>query len=930
MKKRLRILLGTFVFLALPAGALVPRVPFDKVEGPQYDPSQIVETVTLKFHEGTHVRLRDGQLVVLNPDAREAGQRSSLGLTGKSITADLGSAAYAVASTPGALGIERTFPQDESTLAAWRIAAENRSGLELADLDLYYRIPLAEGATMPSVASLLNWLNSLASVELAQANAPLSLPSDIAPPTPNFDALGYQGYLDSAAAGGIDARYAWTIPGGRGGGIRVVDVEYAWRTTHEDFPPVFYVAGNNSTVGLDHGTSVIGVLAAPDNGYGVTGIANQASVGLQSLLDSTLPPNGYAPAILKAAQQVGFGDVLLLELQAQAAPYETTCPCAAEGGTCARTFVPVEFYIDAFDAIRMVTAGGTIVVEAGANGSNNLDHSMYGRRFDRNFRDSGAILVAASKGSAGFGVPVCTSNYGSRIDVHAWGKNIATLARAHMDDDLFTGGGDPRQTYTSNFANTSGASPIVAGAAAVIQGAALASGQAPLSPSAMRALLRETGTPQSPDARSIGPIPNLRAALGSLGGAPPPTAAFTFSCAGRTCAFDGRSSTETTNWTWSYGDGSPTGTGSTANHTYSTGGDFVVRLTAQNSSGQVDATEQTVRVGLPPVASFTVTCAARICEADGTNSTFDLGPLSYQFAFGGPGNSDYLAPGAWRFTYNTPGTYEITLRVTDTAQQIGETTKSIVVRSDGVRVQVVGIEKDVIGFRLGSSNSASTYVVTTLPPTSGLVEIPWPLAGDWNSDGIDSIGKFDPGSATFYLRNSLTRATPPDSTFVFGDPGADERPIAGDWNGDGLDTVGVFDPGLGIFRLRNANASGAADVTFVFSDAQPTWLPIAGDWNGDGVDTVGLYDPATSTFYLRNSNTTGGADLSFAFGPPGSNVLPLAGDWNCDGWDSIGLYDVSSRRVLLRNLNSAGAADSDFATLWEAGGKPIAGDWDGI
>ena len=49
--------------------------------------------------------------------------------------------------------------------------------------------------------------------------------------TPNFTAR--QRYLD-AAPGGIDARYAWTLSGGKGNGTRIIDIEGAWRFTHED------------------------------------------------------------------------------------------------------------------------------------------------------------------------------------------------------------------------------------------------------------------------------------------------------------------------------------------------------------------------------------------------------------------------------------------------------------------------------------------------------------------------------------------------------------------------------------------------------------------------------------------------------------------------------------------------------------------------
>jgi hypothetical protein len=47
-------------------------------------------------------------------------------------------------------------------------------------------------------------------------------------------------------------------------------------------------------------------------------------------------------------------------------------------------------------AIRAATGRGIHVIEAAGNGGMDLDDARYGRRFDRTFRDSGAIVVGAS------------------------------------------------------------------------------------------------------------------------------------------------------------------------------------------------------------------------------------------------------------------------------------------------------------------------------------------------------------------------------------------------------------------------------------------------------------------------------------------------------------------------------------------------------
>ena len=41
---------------------------------------------------------------------------------------------------------------------------------------------------------------------------------------------------------------------------------------------------------------------------------------------------------------------------------------------------------------------------------------------------------------------------------------------------------------------------------------------------------------------------------------------------------------------------------------------------------------------------------------------------------------------------------------------------------------------------------------------------------------------------------------------------AGDKPVVGDWNGDGLDTIGVRRASTGQMYLRNSNSAGAADM----------------------------------------------------------------------------------------------------------------------
>jgi hypothetical protein len=106
-------------------------------------------------------------------------------------------------------------------------------------------------------------------------------------------------------------------------------------------------------------------------------------------------------------------------------------------------------------------------------------------------------------------------------------------------------------------------------------------------------------------------------------------------------------------------------------------------------------------------------------------------------------------------------------------------------------------------------------------------------------------------------------------------------PVTGDWDGDGVDTIGVYRNGR--WLLRNSNSAGPPDYSFKFG--RSTDIPVTGDWNGDGVDTIGVR--RGKQWILRDSNSAGSPDYRFRFGR--STDIPVTDDWNGDGIDTIGV-----------------------------------------
>jgi subtilisin family serine protease len=294
---------------------------------------------------------------------------------------------------------------------------------------------------------------------------------------------------------GIDARYAWTKKGGDGATVGIVDLERGWKLNHADLAAanITLISGVNQDFRF-HGTAVLGEMLMVDNTIGGVGIAPHARGRVVSQWRTTTRYN-TTEAIYSAISVMRRGDILLLEAQA-------FDPAGAPG------YWPVEVDDSVYTAIRTATTRGITVVEAGGNGSNNLDtyRNAAGRRiFNRSapgeFRDSGAILIGAASSSVpharlGF------SNYGNRVDCYGWGQNITTT---------YTNEAGTTSEYTDSFSGTSGASPIVVGAAAAVQGIAQAKLNAKLLPLRLRTVLKIWGTPSANPANDrIGVMPNLR------------------------------------------------------------------------------------------------------------------------------------------------------------------------------------------------------------------------------------------------------------------------------------------------------------------------------------------------------------------------------------------------------------------------------------
>lgn len=173
----------------------------------------------------------------------------------------------------------------------------------------------------------------------------------------------------------------------------------------------------------------------------------------------------------------------------------------------------------------------------------------------------------------------------------------------------------------------------------------------------------------------------------------PPTANMTQSIDGRTVSFDGSGSTAASGasvngYAWDFGDGT-TSTEAKPKRLYAQDGTYTVKLVVTDSRGASSSpvTRAVTVAHAIPVASFSSVVETRALKVDGSaSSASDGATLTYAWDFGdgttGSGRTD-------SHSYAAPGTYVVTLTVTDslgataTASQSVTASEDAAIASDG-------------------------------------------------------------------------------------------------------------------------------------------------------------------------------------------------------------------------------------------------------
>ncbi|HEX5003567.1 MAG TPA: PKD domain-containing protein, partial [Bacteroidia bacterium] len=199
---------------------------------------------------------------------------------------------------------------------------------------------------------------------------------------------------------------------------------------------------------------------------------------------------------------------------------------------------------------------------------------------------------------------------------------------------------------------------------------------------------------------TVNPSPSAQASVSGTSGCSPFTVNFT------------NNSTGATSYQWNFGNGAIS-TVASPNYTYTTGGSYPVTLIALTSNGCTDTLQlpAPITVNQTPVAAFTASSVSGCAPVNVslTNLSSQLSGPAYTWNFGNGLSSNGPSPS---YNYTVPGTYTLTLVVTNSSGCVDSTSQVINVLASPVVQATVSASSGCSPLQVtfnNSSTGASNY-----------------------------------------------------------------------------------------------------------------------------------------------------------------------------------------------------------------------------
>jgi len=306
-------------------------------------------------------------------------------------------------------------------------------------------------------------------------------------------------------------------------------------------------------------------------------------------------------------------------------------------------------------------------------------------------------------------------------------------------------------------------------------------------------------------------------------------------------------------YSWNFGDGR-TGSGRIVLHTYSSAGSYTVSLTVTDTQGATDSITLTIQVSMDggvegnikPSANFTASptsgTAPLAVDFDASGSSDPDGSItSYNWTFGDGSTGTGVTTS---HTYNTAGTYTVSLTVIDGQGATGSTTRIIQVNTSGENASPIA------SFTASATSGVAPLAVDfnasgSSDPDGSIASYNWAFGDGTTGTGVTTSHTYSiPGTYTARLTVTDNEGAKSNASQVISVT-TQSGPLSFTGHGPQVSDAFTLASGLTTFHMEH---SGSANFIVWLLDDQGDWVDLLvnkiGSFDGSkaiGIDAPGIH-----------------------------------------------------------------------------------------